>query len=391
MGCVASRLEEEEEVVSICRERKKLMKLAVERRCALADAHCRYCHSLYAVSAAIKLFVARHSTPCSPFLITFSPANCSESPTPPPTAETIITNPMFLQQNPRQPTTTTQEALPSSCQSPVSCPSTSSSEDNGPGAQETQNPNVEKIQGDEQLHLHEDKHHHHHHNHHEQHQQCGYYYMGMPSMPLSMSMPSPQRDFGWDFFNPFAGEVINAGFQPNTEDHLRAVREEEGIPELEEEGRAEFEGDTAKQTPVDNAAVEENACNGSLDNVVGSGGVEVVQGKEIDGHGHGGDLTSQGEKGLTVIDEPVGVGVGIGVGDGGRELLDALRDIEDHFIRAYDSGKEVSRMLEANQTHMQSGFEEIKGWLVFYYYMLSLSLLVCMLRDCGLSPVVLQF
>jgi len=384
MGCVASRLEEEQEVVSICRERKKLMKFAVERRYALADAHCRYCHSLYAVSAAIKLFVARHSNPCSPFLITFSPANCSESPTPPPTAETAITNPMFLQQYPCQPTTTTQEALPSSCESPVSCSSSSSSsEDNGLGVQETQNPNVE-TQGDEHLHLHEDRHYHHHH-HQEHHQQCGYYYMGMPSMPMSMSMPSPQRDFGWDFFNPFAGEFINAGFQPNSDDHLKAVREQEGIPELEEEGGAELEGDTGKQATVDNAAVEENARNGTLDNVVGNEGVEVVKAKQMEGHGHGGDLKSQGEKGLTVTDEPVGVGDG----DGGRELSDALRDIEDHFMRAYDSGKEVSRMLEANKMHMQSGFEEIKGGFLLLY--VSLSLLVCMLWHYGLSPVRLHF
>ena len=44
----------------------------------------------------------------------------------------------------------------------------------------------------------------------------------------------------------------------------------------------------------------------------------------------------------------------------GRELLDALKDIEDHFIRAYDSGKDVSRMLEASRVHMLSGLEEIK-------------------------------
>ncbi|XP_018731188.2 protein ROLLING AND ERECT LEAF 2-like [Eucalyptus grandis] len=55
-------------------------------------------------------------------------------------------------------------------------------------------------------------------------------------------------------------------------------------------------------------------------------------------------------KGLTVIDMP----------EKARELLEALKDIEDHFIRAYDSGKDVSRMLEANRVHLQSGLEEIK-------------------------------
>lgn len=46
MGCVASKLEEEEEVVAICRETKRQLKLAVERRYILTDAHCRYCQSL---------------------------------------------------------------------------------------------------------------------------------------------------------------------------------------------------------------------------------------------------------------------------------------------------------------------------------------------------------
>nr|POE50275.1 ring-box protein 1 [Quercus suber] len=45
----------------------------------------------------------------------------------------------------------------------------------------------------------------------------------------------------------------------------------------------------------------------------------------------------------------------------GRELLEALKDVEDHFIRDYDSGLEVSRMLEANRVPMLSGLEEIKG------------------------------
>ncbi|KAM7257395.1 hypothetical protein ACFE04_013136 [Oxalis oulophora] len=57
MGCVASKIgEEEEQVVIICRERKKQLKVAVEKRYALANAHCRYSQALYAVAASLKLF-----------------------------------------------------------------------------------------------------------------------------------------------------------------------------------------------------------------------------------------------------------------------------------------------------------------------------------------------
>ena len=56
----------------------------------------------------------------------------------------------------------------------------------------------------------------------------------------------------------------------------------------------------------------------------------------------------------------------------GRELLEALKDVEDHFIRAYDSGLEVSRMLETNRVPVLSGLEEIKGWFfsLFFFYFL---------------------
>lgn len=298
MGCVASKLEDEEEVVSICRERKRRLKLAVERRHVLAEAHCRYCQALYAVAAAIKLFVARHSSPASPFLITFPP------PCPPsPPTENVITNPMFLQQSPSE--STTHEAI--ACESCGSSTSSDSSEEE----REEEEAERESVE-----------------------QRRGYFYMQMPS-PL---MPSPQRDFGWDFFNPFDNvrPEVMSGYQRSSDDDLRVVREEEGIPDLEEEGDRE-----EQETKV--VAVEEN---GDAEHETG---VEVVKG--VDGAN-----VNQGEqKGLTAINTPAT----------GRELLDALKDIEDHFIRAYDSGKDVSGMLEANRIFLQSNLEEIKGGSMF--------------------------
>lgn len=306
MGCVASKLEEEEEVVSICRERKRQLKLAVERRHALAEAHCRYCQSLYAVAAAIKLFVSRHSSPTSPYLITFPP------PCPPPApTDNVINNPMFLQQRPSD--STTHEAI--ACESCGSSTSSDSSEEEREEeeAAEREREREREREGVEQP--------------------CGYFYMHMPPQ-----MPSPQRDFGWDFFNPFENvrpELIS-GYRRISDDDLRVVREEEGIPELEEEGDREEQ--EAKVVVVEeNGGVEHESA------------VEVV--KVVDGAN-----VNQGEqKGLTVIDTPVV----------GRELLDALKDIEDHFIRAFDSGKDVSRMLEANRVYLQSNLEEIKGGSMF--------------------------
>ncbi|KAJ6365365.1 hypothetical protein OIU76_030188 [Salix suchowensis] len=302
MGCVASKLEEEE-VVSICRERKRQLKLAVERRHALAEAHCKYCQSLYAVAAAIKLFVARHSSPTSPFLITFP--SC---PSPPSNEQkNVITNPMFLQQRTSE-STTHEEAI--ACES---CGSSTSSSDSSNHEEES---NKEEVMQREER----------------GQQSFGYYYMQMPLPPQS-----PQRDFGWDFFNPFdtaMGPEIMSGYTRSYDDDLRAVREEEGIPDLEEEVDREEE-------EAENVVFAEEKGEGDLGESVGN----VV--KVVDG---GVDDSQEERNGLTVMDKP----------ERGRELLEAMKDIEDHFIRAYDSGKDVSRMLEANKVFLQSGLEEIK-------------------------------
>ena len=60
----------------------------------------------------------------------------------------------------------------------------------------------------------------------------------------------------------------------------------------------------------------------------------------------------------------------------GRECLEALIDIEDHFLRAFESGNEVSKMLEANRVHLQSNFEEIKSASFISFSCYSLPLLV---------------
>ncbi|KAL7156392.1 hypothetical protein ABFS83_02G006200 [Erythranthe nasuta] len=306
MGCVASRLEEEEEVVSICRERKRQLKLAVERRYALADAHYRYCQSLYGVSAAINLFVARHSSPPSPFYITFPPPSPAAAP---PSKENVVSNPLFLQQTPTEPT---KESIP--------CGSCSSSTCSVSSEEEEEDCEEEKREKQEQV--------------------CGYFYMNTP--PHVMAAPSPQRDFGWDFFNPFNNvtrpEIQSVYHNRISEEELRAVREQEGIPDLEDERMVvgerkvvvERERVHAEKETVENANV---------------GGAAAVENANV----HHRPAQPQ-QKGLTVIDTPVR----------GRELLEALKDIEDHFIRAYDSGKDVSRMLECNRVHLQSNLDEIK-------------------------------
>ncbi|CAM8904433.1 unnamed protein product [Rhodiola kirilowii] len=315
MGCVASKLEQEEEVVAILRERKSYLKLAVERRYALAESHSRYNKSLFAVSAAIKLFVARHSSPTAPFLITFPESGLESQP-----LENVIstntTNPKFLQQSENE-----------GGQKVIGCDPVEIRSESSSGSEDGDAEEELRMERDQQI-----QHHHHHHQLHqnqfqqEQHMN-GYYYM---QIPQPMPIQSANGDFGWDFFNPFESvrpEVIS-------EEDLKAVREQEGIPELEEEGDSEDEGCVDEKVVV----AEENDRNERALNVNGD---EDLSNSEA----------CRGEqKGFAVIDAP----------EDGRELLEALKDIEDYFLRAYNSGKEISRMLEATRIHLHSNLEEIK-------------------------------
>ncbi|CAH9106887.1 unnamed protein product, partial [Cuscuta epithymum] len=311
MGCVSSKFEQEEEgVVSICRERKKQLKLTVERRYSLADAHHRYCQALNGVSAALRLFVARHTSPSSPYLITFPP------PPSPPQENKADSNPMFLQQNP------TQEAA--DCLG--SCLHSSEDEEE----KEEENEEREDV-----YHLEKKE---------EKAQQAaavsGYFYMEMPREEVlqhSTQIPAGDGYGGWDFFNPFYGYNHQI-----SEEDLKVVREREGIPELEKEEEEicsrVMKDERAESGKVEQKWGEEMVKGGESERVV-----DVLKEEEVDKKGIT-ELTDM-EKGL----------------DGGRELLEALKDIEDHFTRAYDSGKEVSRLLESNWVHTQPNLEDLRG------------------------------
>ncbi|PON66675.1 hypothetical protein PanWU01x14_107120 [Parasponia andersonii] len=303
MGCATSKKDEEDDVILLCKERKRLLKMAVERRSELADAQCKYNNSLYAVAAAIRLFVSRYSSPCSPFLITFPSTTTTTTSE---TNKTFISKPMFLQQRPSE---LTHKTIP--------CLFESSKLD----GQNEENPEEKEEEVDEQEEE-SDK------NKDEESESqeilvCDHFYGEMAS-----PMPLPQGEFQWDFFSPFDGvvrtEEVVSGFGQNSDEDLRAVRAKEGIPDLEEDGEKVT---TSVGNPVDVSMSNGIVCKGRDGNV------------------------SQGENEcLRVIDTP----------SDGRELLEALKDVVDLFIRAYDSGLDVSRMLETNMVQVQSALEGIQ-------------------------------
>ncbi|CAL9146095.1 protein ALTERED PHOSPHATE STARVATION RESPONSE 1-like [Musa acuminata AAA Group] len=305
-GCATSRLGgsgEEDDPVALCRERKRLLKVAVERRYALAAAHAAYVRSLNAVASAIDLFVVRHSAPTA-ILVTLPDADVDPSP---PSSSSA-----FLPHTPRE---ANAESLECPGSLPLSPSSDSSSDDDVEGVEAT---GVAEEQEDGRG------------------GEMGFGYFFSAPAPLPPS-PSPEV-FGWDFFNPFDGMqttveavAMVGSLDRSSDEDLRLVREEEGIPELEEVEDRKTTEESEKVVAL--GAEDKGHCDGR---------VQV----EVAGSSSGGGE----EKGLAVAE----------MQGSGRELLQALRDVEDHFIRAHDSGKEVSRMLEANMVLLQSGLEEIK-------------------------------
>ncbi|CAL9071307.1 unnamed protein product [Musa textilis] len=308
-GCATSRLGgsgEGDDPVALCRERKRLLKAVVERRYALAATHAAYVRSLNAVASAIDLFVARHSAPTA-ILVTLPDADVDRSP---PSSSPSA----FLPHTPRE---ANAESLECPGSLPLSPSSDSSSDDDVEGVEATGV--AEEQEGGRGGEV-----------------RYGYFFSAPAPLPPS---PCPEV-FGWDFFNPFDGlqttveaVAMVGSLDRSSDEDLRLVREEEGIPELEE---VEDRKTTEKSEKV--------VALGAEDKEHSDGRVQV----EVAGSSSGGGGE---EKGLAVAE----------MQGSGRELLQALRDVEDHFIRAHDSGKEVSRMLEANMVHLQSGLEEIKG------------------------------
>ncbi|KAI9109675.1 hypothetical protein K1719_019305 [Acacia pycnantha] len=253
MGCATSKkLSKEDDVVSFCRERKCLIKLALERRYAFAEAYSKYNQSLYSVALALRLFVARHSSPSSPLLITYPSTLISET-------AALIDNPVFVQHKPSEPhqggTIEGKESKE---------------------RRDCEEEDEEFSDGEEPL--------------------CEHFYGDM-SAPLA----SPVRSYQWDFFNLF--DV--GGLTQNT--YEDSVRVGCGTTRVVDEIKATRSRDDSKL----------EAC--------GSENVRQVNGEKD-----------------------------------GRELLESLKDVEDHFIKAYNSGTTISRMLEANRVPFLSGLDDIK-------------------------------
>lgn len=295
-NCAATRLagaglglscSDSDEPVSLCRERKRLIKSAVAHRRALSCAHAEYIDSLHSVATALDLFILRHSAP-APILITL-----------PPSSPTKIESLTFHSEEAQK----ENEAV-----------------------KEEKEEKVQEVEVKQEPEM-----------------GCGYYF----EEEGEMTMPSPPPPTGtnglegWDFFNPFYGfqTGVQTGLQTDPgfckgsneeeEEALRMVREKEGIPELEEAEPEAVEAEMEKKVvgfeEKEKAIGTGERCNGG---------------------------TMEEEKALEEVSE---------LSVNRKELLEALKDVCDLFFRAYNSGKDISRMLEVSRKEPLSSIDEAKG------------------------------
>ncbi|KAH9294252.1 hypothetical protein KI387_035772 [Taxus chinensis] len=402
MGCSTSRLENEE-VVMLCKERKKFMKQAVDQRYALATAHVCYIHSLRNIGIALKTFAEGENidlvdeqgysgtspiltlpTPATPEPIAL-PDKGSAAPLPPPSpSQTPPESPPQQKESPSSSSTSPENRFssPHYYESPHYLRSVG----NRSMLYEERPFSPDSIRMDSYVQP--------------QYGVTDFFSSNIPpqvSIGLSVNgsvsrhpdypppPPSPPRNFAWDFFNPFASLEDPFAFQEQkrisrtSDDDLKQVREEEGIPDLEEDDQREDanEEEEEREMQVEEQTVEANACAGysshsqeksetvhpSLGDKGGDEDKEedklhIIETKESD--------VVISELKVEVIDavsnEVISEKKDLAVLDSNRarNLFDVMRDIEDQFIRAYDSGKEVARMLEANKVHYQSSLTEIK-------------------------------
>ncbi|XP_004292295.1 PREDICTED: uncharacterized protein LOC101306595 [Fragaria vesca subsp. vesca] len=185
--------------------------------------------------------------------------------------------------------------------------------------------------------------------------------------------PSPPRASAWDFINPFESiERYYSAYTPSRDS--REVREEEGIPDLEDEDynghghRNQYQQEVVKEVHREHhkegkqhhhsskAVEEEEVAEAQASLYQTRPSVENVGGVEYEVHVVDKKVVDEEEK---REDHRNSGGGGGGFKLGSRDAFDVAREIQAQFQRASESGNEIARMLEVgthpyNRKHVTS-------------------------------------
>jgi hypothetical protein len=364
MGCSTSKLDDEE-AIQLCKDRKRFIKQAVEQRRRLASGHLAYIQSLKRVSAALRDYIEGDEP--REFLL--------DSFISPPFIPVKKTSPSFITISPKCLSSTPIQSRPNSRLKvnylrPSGEPAVLVEE-------RPQSPETVRVEAYSPVH----------------HFGIDGFF-AMQSSPMSSSFfsyspnnrpnippPSPQTS-QWDFFwNPFSSldyygyAARNSLDQTAMDDDIggiRQVREEEGIPELEEETEQE-ESDNKVNVTEERAKIDLNC---SEEEIV----EDTDEGEDEEEETDSGTETEHQVKGFqshcasTKISKAHEMEVGdqeeakeetpgftVYVNQRPTSMAEVVKDLETQFIIICNSATEVSALLEASRAQYASTSNEITG------------------------------
>ncbi|CAJ1941779.1 unnamed protein product [Sphenostylis stenocarpa] len=368
MGCSQSRLDDEE-VVKLCKDRKRFIKQAVEQRAQFATEHVAYIQSLKRVSAALLDYFEgdeSHHLPIDSFI------------TPPSTPMNKTSSPGFMPISSKHFSPTTIEFGPKTTLKvnylrPGGNPAISVEE-------RPQSPEMVRVETYYPMH---------------QFGIDGFFSMQSPPMNSSsfayspnsrtnIPPPSPQSSQWESFWNPFSsldyyGYPTRSSFDRTGMDDeiggLRQVREEEGIPDLEEDG-TEQEDFVVKRNLADERAKID--VNPSREEVTVEG-VEKHK-EEVEGTaaetGTVNEVTEQGSECLQVFKaQTAGQEMETGNQEAKEEtpgftvyvnrrptsMAEVIGDLEAQFTIICNAANDVSALLEAKKAQYLSASNELSA------------------------------
>lgn len=376
MGCSTSKLDDEE-AVQLCKDRKCFIKQAVEQRTRFASGHLAYIQSLKRVSAALREYVEGDEP--REFLL--------DSLITPPFTPIKKTSPAFI-------SISTKSFSPAPIQSgPNSTLKVNYLRSGGNQAvsveERPQSPEIVRVEAYSPMH---------------HFGIDGFFPMQSSSMNSSffpyspnnrpnIPPPSPQTS-QWDsFWNPFSSldyygyPTCSSLDQMVMDDEirgLRQVREEEGIPDLEDETEQE-EADHKVNVTQEEANFDANYTREEVlvedvdedeDEDGTDSGSECECEHEVKGlHSQGSakiDLSQAQNSGqFEVRNQEMAVGDGeakvetpgftVYVNRRPTSMAEVIKDLEDQFTIICNSAKEVSALLESNKAQYSSTSTELTG------------------------------
>ncbi|XP_043720963.1 protein ALTERED PHOSPHATE STARVATION RESPONSE 1-like [Telopea speciosissima] len=321
MGCSSSR-SEKNEALRLCKERKRFIKQAIDSRCSLAAAQLCYVQSLRNIGIALRRYaeaevLMESSLSTSATELDKTPSHSSyPSPSPSHIAETL------------------DSPLHNEC--PLSPPVSNLSYMRLGGTTAVSvsiNPSLNSFVEDEES----------------------------LNFPLPPPPPPPGVSFSWDYFNP--GDeaesfrfIAETGFDRNFYmSELRQSRGEEVVPFIDGAGEKLEKNDSKRNGEIFTGSVkpESEQTHETCGDSAAPSQSKSTDKWAMPNAGSFNGITSEvqsiePEKGLSADREDPSEFIT----HRAKDFLSSIKDIEHRFLRASESGKEVSRMLEANKIRL---------------------------------------